>query len=71
MSPRTSPPFRADHVGSLLRPAALKEARTKRQKGEISADALKAIEDREIETIIKKQRDIGLQCATDGEIRRQ
>ena len=46
--PRTSPPFRADHVGSLLRPAALKEAREKRQKGEITAEALRAIEDREI-----------------------
>jgi methionine synthase II (cobalamin-independent) len=68
--PRTTPPFRADHVGSLLRPAALKDARAKRQKGEITADALKAIEDREIETVIKKQQDIGLQCATDGEFRR-
>jgi 5-methyltetrahydropteroyltriglutamate--homocysteine methyltransferase len=68
--PRTSPPFRADHVGSLLRPAALKEARAKRQKGEITADALKAIEDREIERVIQKQQDIGLQCATDGEFRR-
>jgi 5-methyltetrahydropteroyltriglutamate--homocysteine methyltransferase len=68
--PRTSPPFRADHVGSLLRPAALKEARTKRQKGEIAADALKAIEDREIEAVIRKQEEAGLQCATDGEFRR-
>ncbi len=68
--PRTLPPFRADHVGSLLRPAALKDARAKRQKGEITADALKAIEDREIEAIIKKQQDVGLQCATDGEFHR-
>lgn len=45
---RTTPPFRADHVGSLLRPAALKEARAKRERNEISADALRAIEDREI-----------------------
>jgi 5-methyltetrahydropteroyltriglutamate--homocysteine methyltransferase len=67
---RTTPPFRADHVGSLLRPAALKEARARRQKGEITADALKAIEDREIEVVIKKQEDVGLQCATDGEYRR-
>ena len=44
---RTKPPFRADHVGSLLRPAALREARAKRAKNEISADDLKAIEDRE------------------------
>src|SRR5579871_7066538 len=68
--PRTSPPFRADHVGSLLRPAALKEARAKRQKGEITAEQLKAVEDREIAAVVKKQEDVGLQCATDGEFRR-
>jgi 5-methyltetrahydropteroyltriglutamate--homocysteine methyltransferase len=68
--PRTSPPFRADHVGSLLRPGALKEARAKHQKGEITADALKAIEDREIAAVIRKQEEVGLQCATDGEFRR-
>jgi 5-methyltetrahydropteroyltriglutamate--homocysteine methyltransferase len=67
---RTTPPFRADHVGSLLRPAALKEARAKRQKGEISAADLKAIEDREIARVIKKQEEIGLQLVTDGEFRR-
>jgi methionine synthase II (cobalamin-independent) len=67
---RTAPPFRADHVGSLLRPAALKEARTKRERNEISADALGAVEDREIERAIKKQEEIGLQLATDGEFRR-
>jgi 5-methyltetrahydropteroyltriglutamate--homocysteine methyltransferase len=67
---RTKPPFRADHVGSLLRPAALKEARAKRERGEISAAGLKAIEDREIERVIEKQQEIGLQLATDGEFRR-
>jgi 5-methyltetrahydropteroyltriglutamate--homocysteine methyltransferase len=67
---RTKPPFRADHVGSFLRPAALKEARAKREKGAITAAELKAVEDREIEKIIKKQEDIGLQLATDGEFRR-
>jgi 5-methyltetrahydropteroyltriglutamate--homocysteine methyltransferase len=67
---RTKPPFRADHVGSLLRPAVLHEARRKRARGEISADALKAVEDREIERIIKKQEDVGLQSITDGEFRR-
>jgi len=67
---RTKPPFRADHVGSLLRPAPLKEARAKREKGEITAAQLKEIEDREIEKIIKKQEEIGLQLATDGEFRR-
>ena len=67
---RTKPPFRADHVGSLLRPKALHEARAKRAKGEISAAQLKAIEDREIERVIKKQEDVGLQAITDGEFRR-
>ena len=67
---RTKPPFRADHVGSLLRPAALHDARRKRAQGEITADALKAVEDREIERIIKKQEDVGLQAITDGEFRR-
>jgi methionine synthase II (cobalamin-independent) len=68
--PRTRPPFRADHVGSLLRPAALKDARAKHEKGEIDAAALKEVEDREIEKIVKKQEEIGLQLATDGEFRR-
>jgi 5-methyltetrahydropteroyltriglutamate--homocysteine methyltransferase len=67
---RTKPPFRADHVGSLLRPAALKSARERFAKGEISADALKVVEDREIEAIIKKQEAVGLHAITDGEFRR-
>jgi 5-methyltetrahydropteroyltriglutamate--homocysteine methyltransferase len=67
---RTRPPFRADHVGSLLRAAPLKEARAKRERGELTADQLKAIEDREIATIIKRQEDIGLKAVTDGEFRR-
>jgi 5-methyltetrahydropteroyltriglutamate--homocysteine methyltransferase len=67
---RTTPPFRADHVGSLLRPAAVKEARGKRARNEITAGALRAIEDREIEKAIKKQEEIGLKVATDGEFRR-
>ena len=70
MSLRKIPPFRADHVGSLLRTAPLKEARAKHEKGEISADALKAVEDREIAEIIKKQEDIGLKAVSDGEFRR-
>ena len=61
---RTKPPFRADHVGSFLRPAALKEARAKREKGAITAAELKAVEDREIENVIKKQEATGLQLAT-------
>ena len=67
---RTRPPFRADHVGSLLRPAALREAREKRARGEISTADLKAIEDREIERVIKKQEGVGLKAVTDGEFRR-
>jgi len=70
MTLRTRPPFRADHVGSLLRPAALKAARERHAKEEISAAALREIEDREIETIIKKQEAVGLQSITDGEFRR-
>ena len=67
---RDSPPFRADHVGSLLRTAPLKEARARRDKGEISADALRMVEDREIAAVIRKQEDIGLKAVTDGEFRR-
>ena len=67
---RSAPPFRADQVGSLLRPLALKEARAKRARNEITAAALRTIEDREIEKAIKKQEEIGLQLATDGEFRR-
>src|SRR5438270_10045478 len=67
---RNKPPFRADVVGSLLRTAPLKEARAKREKGEISAAQLAEVEDREIEKIIKKQEEVGLKLATDGEFRR-
>ncbi|MGH6671191.1 MAG: 5-methyltetrahydropteroyltriglutamate--homocysteine S-methyltransferase [Xanthobacteraceae bacterium] len=70
MTQRTKPPFRADHVGSLLRPAALKQARERRAKGEIGAEELKAVEDREVERIIRKQEEAGLQSITDGEFRR-
>ena len=67
---RTAAPFRADQVGSLLRPPALKEARRKRAANEITANALRTVEDREIERAIKKQEEIGLKLATDGEFRR-
>ncbi len=67
---RTKPPFRADHVGSFLRTTAIKEARAKREKNEITAAQLKAIENREIESLIKKQEDVGLKSITDGESRR-
>jgi len=67
---RTTPPFRADHVGSLLRSAVLKDARARRERNEITAEQLTAIEDREIESIIRKQEQVGLQSITDGEYRR-
>src|ERR1700704_4132922 len=67
---RTKPPYRADHVGSFLRPAALKEDRARHEEGAMSAAELKAIEDREIEGVIKKQEAVGLKLATDGEFRR-
>ena len=67
---RTKPPFRADHVGSLLRTASLKQAREKRSRGEITAEALKEIENGEIEDVIRKQEAVGLKSVTDGEYRR-
>src|SRR5712691_1469721 len=67
---RTKPPFRADHVGSLLRPAALKDARARHERGEITAAQLQEVENREIEKAIGKQEEVGLQLATDGEFRR-
>jgi 5-methyltetrahydropteroyltriglutamate--homocysteine methyltransferase len=70
MNARNKPPFRADHVSSLLRPAALKDARAKFANGAISAAALKEVEDREIEQVVRKQQEIGLKSATDGEFRR-
>jgi 5-methyltetrahydropteroyltriglutamate--homocysteine methyltransferase len=70
MSQRKNPPFRADHVGSLLRPAVLKKAREQRARGEMTAAQLKEIEDREIERVIRKQEEVGLQSITDGEFRR-
>jgi 5-methyltetrahydropteroyltriglutamate--homocysteine methyltransferase len=70
MSQRNRPPFRSDHVGSLLRTASLKETREKRARGELSEAAFKAIEDREVEGVIKKQEAVGLRSVTDGEYRR-
>jgi 5-methyltetrahydropteroyltriglutamate--homocysteine methyltransferase len=67
---RTKPPFRADEVGSLLRPPKIKEARAKLEKGEITAEELRKIEDMEIEKVVHKQASIGLRLATDGEFRR-
>ncbi|MEI7237413.1 cobalamin-independent methionine synthase II family protein [Pectobacterium brasiliense] len=66
----TLSPFRADSVGSFLRPAAIKEARLQHQAGEIDDTALRNIEDREILRVVEKQREAGLQIVTDGELRR-
>ncbi len=70
MSRRTSPPFRADHVGSLLRPPRLLQARDDVAAGRITADDLRAVEDEEIPGAIAMQEEVGLQSATDGEFRR-
>ncbi|MFL5969232.1 MAG: 5-methyltetrahydropteroyltriglutamate--homocysteine S-methyltransferase [Gaiellaceae bacterium] len=67
---RTKPPFRADHVGSLLRPRRLLDARGDFDAGRIDAAALRTIEDDEIRFIVGKQEELGLQSATDGELRR-
>ena len=68
---RTKPPFRADHVGSLLRPAHLLQARDDQKAGRIDAAELRAIEDDAIRGIVRKQEELGLQSATDGEFRRE
>lgn len=70
MTTRTRPPFRADHVGSFLRPKYLLDAREQRAKGEIGAEQLRAVEDKAIAEIVKFQQDVGLQSITDGEFRR-
>jgi 5-methyltetrahydropteroyltriglutamate--homocysteine methyltransferase len=70
MTPRHTAPFRADHVGSLLRTPELKEARARYQAGEIDAAALKAVEDGAIEAAVARQAAVGLRSATDGEFRR-
>src|SRR5256885_1026656 len=67
---RSLPPFRADHVGSLLRPPRLKDARAKHAAGQLAKAELSRIEDNEIKKIIAKQEAIGLAGATDGEYRR-
>jgi len=70
IAPRRAPPFRADHVGSLLRPPALREARAAHAAGTLPAAGLRAVEDRHIREAIRKQEAIGLRAATDGEYRR-
>jgi len=70
MTLRSTPPFRADHVGSFLRPKFLLDARERHAKGEITPGQLRAVEDRAITEIVKLQEDVGLQSITDGEFRR-
>ena len=70
MSTRTAPPFRADHVGSLLRPQRLHEARALAAAGEMPADELRAVEDDAIAEVVRAQEAVGLRAATDGEFRR-
>ena len=70
MTTRDKPPFRADHVGSFLRPKYLLQAREQKASGQISAEQLRAVEDRAITEIVKIQQDVGLRSITDGEFRR-
>ncbi len=70
VSARTKPPFRADHVGSLLRPPQLLQARERHAKGEIDEEELRGVEDEAIREVVKLQEDAGLRSATDGELRR-
>ncbi len=70
MSARTKPPFRADHVGSLLRPPQLMQAREEHAAGTIDSEQLRAVEDEAIRAAVRKQEELGLQSATDGEFRR-
>lgn len=67
---KTNPPFRADHVGSLLRPRSLLDARTRHANGEITDEELRQIEDQHIREVIKQQESVGLKSITDGEFRR-
>ena len=70
MTLRTTPPFRADHVGSFLRPKYLLDARAQKAAGQITAEQLRLVEDKAITEIVKFQEDVGLQSITDGEFRR-
>src|ERR1700674_2416363 len=70
MTARKMPPFRADHVGSFLRPLALLDARERTRKGELSRRQLREVEDAAIRDIVRFQEDLGLTAITDGEFRR-
>jgi 5-methyltetrahydropteroyltriglutamate--homocysteine methyltransferase len=68
--PRDTPPYRADHVGSLLRPERLLKAREEHAAGTVTDDELRQIEDESIRDVVAMQEEVGLQSATDGEFRR-
>jgi len=70
MNIRKAPPFRADHVGSFLRPSYLLEARAKKAAGKITSEELREVEDRAIEEVVRLQAEVGLSSITDGEFRR-
>src|SRR5712664_1370332 len=70
MSVRTRPPFRADHVGSLLRPRRLLRAREEQAKGTVTDEQLRAVEDEAVREVVRMQEETGLRAATDGEFRR-
>ena len=70
MTARTAPPFRADHVGSFLRPRELLDARDQAAKGQMTREQLRAVEDRAIAQVVKEQENAGLHGITDGEFRR-
>src|SRR5438477_10963118 len=67
---RLTPPFRADNVGSLLRPKSLLAARESHKRGELTAAQLREVEDNAIREVVRLQEDLGLQAVTDGEFRR-
>ncbi len=69
--PESRPPFRADHVGSLLRPPELLRARAEFAAGQITAEELRAAEDAAIAEVVRRQQEVGLRDATDGELRRE
>lgn len=70
MSVRLNPPFRAEHIGSLLRPAALYTKRSLFEQKQCSAEELRSVEDEAIKHVVKLQQDIGIKTITDGELRR-
>jgi 5-methyltetrahydropteroyltriglutamate--homocysteine methyltransferase len=71
MSERSTPPFRAEHTGSLLRPLEVQKARADLQAGRITAAQLRSVEDEAVRKAVKMQETLGFQLATDGEIRRK